>query len=74
MLNITKGLSAFELTVWILCLILFFSVFVYGEPFLHFWHKNSLIVAYSLCSVLVNLVLKYFIENFCICSHGEIDT
>jgi hypothetical protein len=39
------------------------------EPSLHAWSETNLIMVYDLFNVFLNLVCKYFIENFCIYVH-----
>jgi hypothetical protein len=36
---------------------------------LHPWHEINLILVYDIFNVLLGLVHKYFIENFCIYVH-----
>jgi hypothetical protein len=38
--------------------------FTYVEPFLHPWNEIRVIISYDLFNVFLNLVCKYFIENF----------
>jgi hypothetical protein len=65
--------------MWFLFLILFVWCIiyiywlVYVEPFLHPWNETNLIMMCDLFNVLLNLVHKYFIENFFIFVHHPIN-
>lgn len=39
------------------------------EPDLHLWDDTHLVVMHDLINVFLNLVLKYFVGNFCIFAH-----
>lgn len=43
--------------------------FTYVEPDLPLWDDAHLVVMHDLINVFLNLVLKYFVGNFCIFAH-----
>jgi hypothetical protein len=43
--------------------------FAYVETSLYPWNETNLIIMYNLFNVLLNLLCKYFIENFCVYVH-----